>query len=533
MAWNGAGVWNRLYSWATDALNGLNISSSRMDDEFGNVKGGLENCVTRSGENQPLANLPMGSFRHTTVGTASARDHYAQVGQIQDTGYTWGGTAGGTANALTFSVTPAITAYVAGQTFNFQVNAVNTAAATLAVNGLTATAIVKEGGSALTAGDLPVGAIVQVTYNGTNFRLNRTTASGLSGVLHAPGNNLIINGAMRIAQRGTSFAAVVANAYTLDRWYYNKGGLMVHTVTQDTDVPTVAQAGVLFTNSLRLNLTTADIAIAAGEFTHFSQIIEGYNFQRIAQRAFTASFWVKATTAGVYSIAFRNSGVDRSYVSNFTISASATWEYKTIAVSASPSAGTWNYTTGAGLTVSIVLAVGTTYHTTAGAWQTGSFLGTATNINGVNTGATDFRIVGLQVEPGSVATEFEIDTIEGEISRCQRYYWKSFPYATAPAQNTGSNGVLYYRALVAGISTHGYAVDLPALMRIAPTVTFYNPSAANSTWRNISLALDSGASGSTNILSPTDRKLGVDNAQVAGDVVGHYIAIHATADAEL
>ena len=95
MAWNGAGVWNRLYSWATDALNGLNISSSRMDDEFGNVKSGLENCVTRSGENQPLANLPMGSFRHTTVGTASARDHYAQVGQIQDTGYAWGGTAGG------------------------------------------------------------------------------------------------------------------------------------------------------------------------------------------------------------------------------------------------------------------------------------------------------------------------------------------------------------------------------------------------------------------------------------------------------
>ena len=165
--------------------------------------------------------------------------------------------------------------------------------------------------------------------------------------------NCIINGAMRVAQRGTSFAAVVANAYTLDRWFYNKSGLMVHTITQDTDVPTVAQAGVLFTNSMRLNLTTADTAIAAGEAAHFSQVIEGYNFQRIAQRAFTASFWVKATTAGVYSIAFRNSGVDRSYVSNFTISASATWEYKTIAVSASPSAGTWNYTTGAGFFVSL------------------------------------------------------------------------------------------------------------------------------------------------------------------------------------
>ena len=532
MAWNGAGVWNRLYSWATDALNGLNISSSRMDDEFGNVKSGLENCVTRSGENQPLANLPMGSFRHTTVGTASARDHYAQVGQIQDTGYTWGGTAGGTANALTFSVTPAITAYVAGQTFNFQVSAANTGAATLAVNGLTATAIVKEGGSALTEGDLPAGAVVQVTHNGTNFRLNRTTASGLSGILHAPGNNLIINGSMRIAQRGTSFAAVAANAYTIDRWFYNKGGTMVHTITQDTDVPTVAQAGVLLTNSLRLNLTVADTAIAAGDFTHISQIIEGYNFQRIAQRAFTASFWVKATTAGVYSISFRNSGLDRSYVSNFTISASATWEYKTIAVSASPSAGTWNYTNTAGIYVGIVLAVGTTYHTTAGAWQTGSFLGTATNINGVNTGATDFRITGLQVEAGSVATQFEVDTVADEFARCQRYYWKSFAYAVAPAQGIGSAGAINYRTAVAGIVSQNRTINFPVLMRSSPTVITYNTVVANANWRNVTLAADSGvpttAAGAT-----SESQLELTNPQVAGDLAGNFIAIHATADAEL
>ena len=532
MAWNGAGVWNRLYSWATDALNGLNISSSRMDDEFGNVKSGLENCVTRSGENQPLANLPMGSFRHTTVGTASARDHYAQVGQIQDTGYAWGGTAGGTANALTFSVTPAITAYVAGQTFNFQVSAVNTDAATLSVNGLTATAIVKEGGSALTAGDLPVGAIVQVTHNGTNFRLNRTTASGLSGVLHAPGNNLIINGAMRIAQRGTSFAAIASGTYSLDRWAYGKVGTMVHTLTQDTDVPTVAQAGVLFTNSLRLNLTTADIAIAAGDFAYISQAIEGYNFQRIAQRAFTASFWVKATTAGVYSISFRNSGADRSYVSNFTISAGSTWEYKTITALSSPSAGTWNYTSGSGVTVVITLATGTTFHTTAGAWQTGNFLGTATNINGVNTGATDFRITGMQIEAGSVATQFEMDTVADEISRCQRYYWKSFLFGTAPAQKAGAPGSLNYRASTAGLVANSRTVFLPVLMRTVPAIVTYNPNAANANWRNVALAADSGVP-SVSAVGGSDAQLEISNPQVAGDLVSNYIAIHATADAEL
>ena len=342
--------------------------------------------------------------------------------------------------------------------------------------------------------------------------------------------NCIINGAMRIAQRGTSFSAVASNAYTIDRWFYNKVGTMVHTITQDTDVPTVAQAGVLFTNSLRLNLTTADTAIAAADLTTINHPIEGYIFQRIAQRAFTASFWVKATTAGVYSVSFRNSGLDRSYVSNFTISAGSTWEFKTIAVTASPSAGTWNYTNGAGLYMAIVLASGSTYQTTAGAWQTGSFQSTVSNINGVNTGATDFRIVGLQVEPGSVATEFEMDPIEDEISRCQRYYWKSFPYATAPAQNAGTAGAIVYRAAIAGIANHSRQVTFPVLMRAAPTVITYNPAAANANWRNLNTAADSGI---PSMSASSDSQFEITNPQLAADTTTVLMGIHATAEAEL
>lgn len=347
----------------------------------------------------------------------------------------------------------------------------------------------------------------------------------------ATGRNLIMNGGMRIAQRGTSFAAA-ANGYTLDRWQYAKVGTMVHTISQDTDVPTVAQSGVLFNNSLRLNLTTADTAIAAADFTQLTQTIEGYDFQRIAQRAFTASFWVKATTAGVYSIAFRNSGVDRSYVANFTIAASATWELKTINVPASPSAGTWNYTSGAGMTVSFSLAVGATFQTTAGAWQTGNFLGTATNINGVNTGATDFKITGVEVEPGSVATEFEMESIEAELSKCQRYFWKSFPYATAPAQNAGQAGAISYRVSAAGAITASRSVTFPVIMRTTPTFITYNPLAANANWRSISTAADSGTP-STSAGSGSDSQVEISNNQVAGDLVGHFIIIHATADAEL
>lgn len=195
MAWTGSGVFNRLFSWATDAVNGLFISSSRMDSEFDNYKTGLENCLTRDGQNQPSANLPMGSFRHTTVGAATTRDQYSQLAQVQDSTVAWGGTAGGTANAVTIAVTPAITAYVAGQTFRFLTGAAaNSGAVTLAVNGLTATAVSKENGVALIAADLPIGALAEVVYTGTRFQLTRTSVTSLatdSAVVHLAGTETI------------------------------------------------------------------------------------------------------------------------------------------------------------------------------------------------------------------------------------------------------------------------------------------------------------------------------------------------------
>ena len=80
-----------------------------------------------------------------------------------------------------------------------------------------------------------------------------------------PKQNLIINGDMQIAQRGPSFVAPTNGQYTLDRNQYLKNGAMVHTISQDTDVPTFAQAGYLFKNSLRpvsythLTLPTSDL----------------------------------------------------------------------------------------------------------------------------------------------------------------------------------------------------------------------------------------------------------------------------------
>ena len=108
-----------------------------------------------------------------------------------------------------------------------------------------------------------------------------------------PNQNAIINGDFNVWQRGTSFSSVANLTYTADRWIYAKSGVMVHDVISSTDVPTVAQAGRLISNSLKIDCTTIDSSIGSGDFNLLTQKIEGYNFVPLAQKAMTLSFWLK------------------------------------------------------------------------------------------------------------------------------------------------------------------------------------------------------------------------------------------------
>lgn len=169
MAFNGSGTFSRLFSWATDAANGIKIRSDRMDSEMDGFAAGLSNCIVKDGQTTITADLPMASFRHTGVGDASARTHYAVVGQIQDGDYTVLGSVAGT-DTITASASPAITAYAAGQVFRFVAVGTNTGATTLNLNSVGAKTIQKLG-SALVAGDITTGDGVLVQYDGTQFQM--------------------------------------------------------------------------------------------------------------------------------------------------------------------------------------------------------------------------------------------------------------------------------------------------------------------------------------------------------------------------
>ena len=130
--------------------------------------------ITRSlahdGQTTATANLPMGGFRHTGVGNASARDDYAALGQIQDQAGVYVSTVGGTADAITLTPSPAITAYATGQYFVFKATATSTGSVTIAISGLAATSTVVNGVSA-GAGDVVSGRFYGALYDGTNIQL--------------------------------------------------------------------------------------------------------------------------------------------------------------------------------------------------------------------------------------------------------------------------------------------------------------------------------------------------------------------------
>lgn len=174
---NGSGTYNRFYDWTTDANNNIDILPDRMDTEDDGFADGLSNCVTRDGQSPPTADLPLGAFKFTNVGNATARNQYPSVAQVQDGGVLWGGTSAGTANAQTISLSPAITAYAAGQRFSFIAGNANTSAATLNVNGVGAKAITKNGTTALVGGEIPASAVVTVVYDGTQFQITNVAIS--------------------------------------------------------------------------------------------------------------------------------------------------------------------------------------------------------------------------------------------------------------------------------------------------------------------------------------------------------------------
>lgn len=287
--------------------------------------------------------------------------------------------------------------------------------------------------------------------------------------------NWAINGIMNFWQRGTSFAAAATGQYSADRFMYVKATTgAAHTLSQSSDVPTLAEASAQASYSLLVDCTTADAAVAAGDLVAIRYGVEGYDYAILKNRTVILSFWVKATKTGTYCVAFSNSGSDRSYVAEYTVSVTDTWEKKSVSLALNPSGGTDDYTTGLGLQIRWALMAGSTYQTTAGSWQTGNFYATSSQVNACDDTANNFRLTLVQLNLGStvpVGYTLAGGTIPGELVMSQRYYEKSYSPDVAPATATDDN----ITNIRANSSSLLHTDVMKVTKRVAPTVTFYNP----------------------------------------------------------
>ena len=281
--------------------------------------------------------------------------------------------------------------------------------------------------------------------------------------------NVVINGNMTVAQRNTSVASITVDSYyTADRWNTYVLSLGTWTQSIENDAPT----GSGFRKSLKMLCTTANTSPTAGALNLIRQAIEGQNLQHFAKgtssaKKFAVQFWVKSNVTGTYIVYLNDGDNGRTVSASYSISASGTWEKKTVIFPADTT-GAFDNDNAASLYLTFGLGAGSTY--------TGGTLSTTWGANANNTvlaGQTNvaaainnyWQITGVQLEAGDTATPFEFEPFETTLRKCQRYYYR---IATQSGWNYTNFAVGRGRT-----STTGYINPaLPTTMRTGPTASY-------------------------------------------------------------
>ena len=308
-----------------------------------------------------------------------------------------------------------------------------------------------------------------VGSNGQVLVADSGVTNGVAWVDPQTNRNVIINGAMQVAQRATSVSSSAGGYLTADRWSTTISNLGTWTQSVENDAPT----GSGFRKSLKMLCTTADASPAAADVLVVREVLEGQNIQQFLKgtssaKQFSLSFWVKSNVTGTYIAALYDGNNARSVSASYTVSASATWEKKTITFPADTT-GAFNNDNAASLYVDFALGAGTDY--TSGTLNTVWAAHNATKfysgqLNLAAATSNYWQVTGVQLEAGAVATPFEFENYGTTLAKCQRYYCR----ITA--------GYLGVGLAYSTTSTSNY-VAFPTTMRAAPTAVETTGTASN------------------------------------------------------
>jgi len=271
--------------------------------------------------------------------------------------------------------------------------------------------------------------------------------------------NLIINGAMQVAQRGT-VTGVTAAYGGPDRYQFSRSGAAAVSLSQDTTVP--SNQG--FTTSLKIDVTTADSSLAAGDYAMIRQRIEAQNLQHLlygssGAKTLTLQFWVRSPKTGTHICELYHD--DATYFNSqvYSVASADTWQKVTLTFDGYQTTA-FNNDNGIGLAIDWWLAAGSTY--SGGTLSSNTWHNTQANravgqVNAVDNTSNNFYLTGVQLEVGEQSTSFEHRSFADELQKCKRYFQT---YNEPPARGTTSGG-----------STDRMAFMLPVTMRAAPSVT--------------------------------------------------------------
>ena len=335
-------------------------------------------------------------------------------------------------------------------------------------NGTNSITIDSSGSADITTANITTANVTNATATGT------ITTPSINGSQISGRRNIVINGAMKVAQRSTSTTS--SNGYGVDRFRGNVGHMdeLVQTLAQNsvTDLPG-------FTKSLKATTTTGESSIASNELFREMYFIEGQDLQQLKYgtsdaETITLSFYVKSTVTGTFAVSIYADSNSRMIGGTYTINSTNTWEKKTLSFAGDTGSVIDNDNT-EGLRINWILAAGSDY-TSANNTSWGAYSGTKLGYGHVTnsvitTTNASWEITGVQLEVGSQATPFEHRSFGEEQNLCQRYFYKFVNTGLSDQYNFYSP---YSPAQVnAGLPNTSAICPMtfPVTMRAAPTVT--------------------------------------------------------------
>jgi len=308
--------------------------------------------------------------------------------------------------------------------------------------------------------DLATNAVTTAKITAGNVTTAKLAAS--SALI---GKNILINGSHEVAQRSAAVTGMgAASGYTqVDMWHIIASGTAGRVTGSQVAGPLAATGHA---KAVKIDVTTADSSVASGDIMSLRTTVEAINLQQLqwgvaTAKSVTVSFWMKSPKSGTHCVSIYQEDDGRFFIKEFTIASADTYEYFAITFPGD-TGGVIDTNNGAGIRIDWPLICGSGEAGSADAWTSGGKFATSNQQNLLDNTSNNVELAGVQLELGTVATDFEHEPISVTLAKCQRYYqqWNittAFGYIAS--------------GLNAGATTTRATLPTRQTMRAAPTLS--------------------------------------------------------------